>query len=75
MACQVHPYVDEYYFSDLKELSKLVAVGTANLILMGIEPTYSSENYGYITPFIKNSVSKVSIFKEKSTEVVTKGNV
>lgn len=37
----------------------------ANLVLMGIEPTYPSEKYGYIIPEEADQVSKVSVFKEK----------
>ena len=34
-------------------------------MLMGIEPTYPSEKFGYIVPESKDNVSKVSSFKEK----------
>ena len=34
-------------------------------MLMGIEPTYPSEKYGYIIPEKADQVSKVSVFKEK----------
>ena len=40
-------------------------LGEANLVLMGIEPTYPSEKYGYILPVGKEEVSFVSAFKEK----------
>ena len=33
--------------------------------LMGIEPTYPSEKYGYIIPESGENVSKVKEFKEK----------
>lgn len=65
VVCPVDPYVEDDYFEALKELGRLAAEGEANLVLMGIEPTYPSEKYGYIIPKDKNNVSKVNTFKEK----------
>ena len=65
VVCPVDPYVDEGYFAALKQLWELAQKGTANLVLMGIHPTYPSEKYGYIIPKTKDAVSKVSTFKEK----------
>jgi len=65
VVCPVDPYVTEDYFTGLKQLWELAQKGTANLVLMGIQPTYPSEKYGYIIPVTQESVSKVSTFKEK----------
>ena len=65
VVCPVDPLVDEEYFSALKDLSRLAQSGIANLVLMGIDPTYPSEKYGYIIPDSKDAVSKVISFKEK----------
>ena len=65
VVCPVDPYVDEGYFAALHQLWELARQGTANLVLMGIHPTYPSEKYGYIIPKTKDAVSKVSTFKEK----------
>ena len=65
VVCPVDPYVDEGYFAALHQLWELARQGTANLVLMGIHPTYPSEKYGYIIPETKDTVSKVSTFKEK----------
>ena len=65
VVCPVDPYVDEGYFAALHQLWELAQQGTANLVLMGIHPTYPSEKYGYIIPETKDAVSKVSTFKEK----------
>jgi len=65
VVCPVDPYVNEDYFAALKELGRLAQSGEANLVLMGIEPTYPSEKYGYIIPTGKETVSAVSTFKEK----------
>lgn len=65
VVCPVDPYVEQDYFMALKELSRQASTGTANLVLMGIEPTYPSEKYGYIIPENDEGVSPVSTFKEK----------
>ena len=65
IVCPVDPYVENSYFEALKRLCELAAVGTANMSLLGIEPTYPSEKYGYIIPESKDEVSTVSTFKEK----------
>ncbi|MGH1941928.1 sugar phosphate nucleotidyltransferase [Enterococcus faecium] len=63
--CPVDPYVDNSYYEGVEALEKLVQQNTANLTLMGIEPTYPSEKYGYIIPESSNEVSTVKEFKEK----------
>lgn len=63
--CPVDPYVNEDYFETLQELWTQARQKTANLTLMGINPTYPSEKYGYILPTDQNHRSKVSGFKEK----------
>lgn len=65
VVCPVDPYVEVDYFRALEELGNYVAQSEANLVLMGIEPTYPSEKYGYIIPEKADQVSKVSVFKEK----------
>ena len=65
VVCPVDPYVEQDYFEALKLLSEQAAKGEANLVLMGIEPTYPSEKYGYILPKDKECISDVSCFKEK----------
>lgn len=65
VVCPVDPYVNDDYFEALKTLSILANKPLAGLVLMGIEPTYPSEKYGYIIPKTAESVSEVSSFKEK----------
>ncbi len=65
VVCPVDPYVEDDYFKALKTLGEHAAAGRANLVLMGIEPTYPSEKYGYIIPESDSPVSMVSTFKEK----------
>lgn len=50
VVCPVDPYVEESYFSTLQDMCDAAQSGSANLVLMGIKPTYPSEKYGYIKP-------------------------
>lgn len=72
VVCPVDPYVEEDYFQALKGLSDQADKGEANLVLMGIEPTYPSEKYGYIIPESADHTAKVKTFKEKPSEAVAK---
>ena len=65
VVCPVDPYVEEDYFVAIKKLGLQAEKSDANLVLMGIEPTYPSEKYGYIIPGDKEEVSPVVAFKEK----------
>lgn len=65
VVCPVDPYVEASYFETLKKLAERAATGNANLVLMGIEPTYPSEKYGYIIPTTKDNINRVDTFKEK----------
>lgn len=72
VVCPVDPYVEDDYFKALQDLSTEAVNSSSNLVLMGIEPTYPSEKYGYIIPSDKEKVSKVLSFKEKPTKEVAK---
>ncbi len=50
VVCPVDPYVEEGYFRTLHTMCDAAQRGSENLVLMGIEPTYPSEKYGYIKP-------------------------
>lgn len=65
VVCPVDSYVDYTYYEAVRQLYELAEQGDANIILMGVEPTYPSEKYGYIIPENKENVSPVSAFKEK----------
>lgn len=65
VVCPVDPYVEDGYFSCLEEMCKAAAEGKENLVLMGIEPTYPSEKYGYIKP---NKEGEGFTFTEKPTK-------
>ena len=72
VVCPVDPYVEDDYFEALKGLSQQAEKGEANLVLMGIEPTYPSEKYGYIIPESADHTASVKTFKEKPTADVAK---
>lgn len=65
VVCPVDPYVDAAYFKAVSELGSLARGGEADLVLMGIEPTYPSEKYGYIIPVDGTAISEVRTFREK----------
>ncbi|MFI3237423.1 MAG: sugar phosphate nucleotidyltransferase [Lachnospiraceae bacterium] len=65
IVCPVDPYVEQDYFDALQKLDTLARSGDSNLVLMGMEPTYPSEKYGYIIPKTTDDVSFVDTFKEK----------
>lgn len=65
VVCPVDPYVSNAYYEAVQKLGDLVSGNNANLTLMGIEPTYPSEKYGYIIPETAELVSVVKEFKEK----------
>ncbi len=46
----VDPYVDGAFFHRLKELEQALGATGADLALIGVQPTYPSEKYGYIVP-------------------------
>lgn len=78
VVCSVDPFVEDSYFEALKELSSQAAKGEASLVLMGIEPTYPSEKYGYILPACSDHISGVLSFQEKpktaiATEYIRQG--
>lgn len=67
IVCPVDPYVEDDYFEALKELSAQADKCEADLVLMGIEPTYPSDKYGYIIPENAAHAAAVKTFKEKPT--------
>ncbi|MDR4949905.1 sugar phosphate nucleotidyltransferase [Neobacillus cucumis] len=64
----VDPYVEDEFFAKLLELEDVIKSTDADLALIGVEPTYPSEKYGYIVPnkeTLSDEIFKVSHFKEK----------
>ena len=67
VVCPVDPYVEEGYFQTLASMCKTAQTGNHNLVLMGIEPTYPSEKYGYIKPTLDSQGRHFYTFTEKPT--------
>ncbi|MBR0173692.1 MAG: cupin domain-containing protein [Lachnospiraceae bacterium] len=65
VVCPVDPFVNRDYFEALEKLYETAKQGDANILLMGIGPTYPSEKYGYIIPETTDETSAVKTFKEK----------
>lgn len=65
VVCPVDPYVEQDYFDAIEELAREAEKNNANLSLLGMEPTYPSEKYGYIIPKDTQKISRVLEFKEK----------
>ena len=65
--CPVDPFVDESYFRCVHGLHEAAERGDKDLVLMGIQPTYPSEKYGYIKPSMSADGSWGFTFTEKPT--------
>lgn len=65
VVCPVDPYVEKDYFEALQALFQQAEKGEANLVLLGMTPTYPSEKYGYIIPENAEKISFVKTFREK----------
>ena len=67
------PYTELGYFETIGKMVECVKANVADLVLMGIQPTYPSEKYGYVVPETQVSevsgskFQKVSRFTEKPT--------
>lgn len=68
VVCPVDPYVEEDYFEALKTLCDRAASGSANLVLMGMEPTYPSEKYGYIMSKASDGIPGECHIQPRKTE-------
>lgn len=68
VVCPIDPFVDKDYFETLKVIAGQAEEGQANLVLMGVKPTFATAKYGYIFPKTQEAISDVTSFKEKPTE-------
>ncbi len=68
VVCPVDPYVDLPYFECVNKLYEAAERGGKNLVLMGIQPTYPSEKYGYIKPTMDADGNRSYCFTEKPTK-------
>lgn len=63
--CPVDPYVDNDYFEAIQRLVGVCSSQSIDIALMGVEPTYPSEKYGYILPEDDSTISVVKEYQEK----------
>lgn len=68
VVCPVDPYVEQSYFECLSELCETAEHNEKKLVLMGIQPTYPSEKYGYIKPTLHENGEWGFTFIEKPTK-------
>lgn len=62
----IDTYADQAYYNSILDLDEIVQNDDADLVLLGVEPTYPSEKYGYIVPgSLSGNARKVAEFKEK----------
>lgn len=79
MPCDV--YTDTSYFDTIAQMVKVVEENKADLVLMGVAPTYPSEEFGYVVPKEQNQslqMQHVVRFtekpnKNKAEELLRKG--
>ncbi|WP_165998467.1 sugar phosphate nucleotidyltransferase [Bacillus sp. Cs-700] len=66
----VDPFVEDSFFTRIKDLESVLKNSNADLALMGVHPTYPSSKYGYIVPGESNQDEyfNVSHFTEKPSE-------
>ena len=64
------PYTEIGYFEAISRMIECVRQNVAELVLMGITPTYPSEKYGYVVPVAgsgNDTYKEVARFTEKPT--------
>lgn len=65
----IDTYADQAYYDGIVKLDSAVRGGFADLVLLGVEPTYPSEKYGYIVPTSsEGDPRRVERFTEKPDE-------
>lgn len=67
----IDSYAEQAYYDGVSKLDDAVQSGFADLVLMGVEPTYPSQKYGYIIPeSAEGSPRRVLRFTEKPDEAM-----
>ena len=65
MPCDV--YTESKYFTTIAKMVEVVENNGADLVLMGITPTYPSEKFGYVVP--KSDKSEEAVFNNEYLRV------
>lgn len=71
----VDPFVEDSFFLKVKELEKVLNDSDSEIALIGAEPTFPSEKYGYIVPSevcSEKNYLEVKSFKEKPSQEIAK---
>ncbi len=69
----IDTYADQEYYDGIVKLDTAVQEGFADLVLLGVEPTYPSEKYGYIVPTVpEGDPRRVGRFTEKPDEATAR---
>lgn len=69
----IDTYADQAYYDGIVKLDEAVQGNFADLVLLGVEPTYPSEKYGYIVPTTpEGDPRRVERFTEKPDEETAK---
>ena len=58
------PYTELGYFETIGKMVECVKQNVADLVLMGIQPTYPSEKYGYVIPETSETLKPSETFKK-----------
>lgn len=61
MPCDV--YTEQRYFSAIGKMVEVVEDSVADLVLMGVAPTYPSEKFGYVVPKTSSNVEEIKMVK------------
>lgn len=75
----IDTYADQEYYDRIPLLGSAVQSGAGDLVLLGVEPTYPSQKYGYIVPSqTEGAAWPVERFTEKpdeqtAAELISKG--
>lgn len=65
----IDSYAEQAYYDNIIRLDNVVQSDFAELVLMGVKPTYPSEKYGYIVPTVATGDPRaVERFTEKPNE-------
>lgn len=75
------PYTESGYFKVIAKMCECVEQDVAELVLMGIKPTYPSEKFGYVVPIPYSEHSDVMMVakftekpnEEKAKELISQG--
>lgn len=60
------PYTEDRYFHTIAQMARAVEAHAADLVLMGVKPTYPSAKYGYVIPGAEEGgIYRVERFTEK----------